>query len=471
MLHRCYPLVRPLTVGSAVVLSVFVGGLAGATGVPEFLWILVDLIGSVIAVLVIARVPSLAVPLMVLAAAFDNLVLTSQPLPIIGPLSISKVAAGVAFVAWALALNVRRVVLPSLRDLWNPLALLVLATTSWFWASDSALFLYRLQRVGLTTVGFCLAVSFLSDCVALKRLSSAIWLVGGLAAVVTLGESLPQFTLLSLDQSVFRASGGLGDPNELAMFEVMTLPFAIAASSNCGANQGRWPARVASVLIVLAVVSSMSRGGLAALGVVLIVTLVACWRERYTRWSVIAIALVVAGVVTLAPPLQDRFLEILGLSQSMPIDRRPTLWQVGITALIENPLTGVGLGNIVAPQVYFGIEDRLQGITMYGKPGVIHNGFLEIGAELGIVGLALYSLFFLGTTFRAIRATRVSSPPSSPALQPILRATATSLSGAGVALLFLSEQYFKLLWIMLALAVACSTMAEKAPSSPCVVHD
>ena len=68
-------------------------------------------------------------------------------------------------------------------------------------------------------------------------------------------------------------------------------------------------------------------------------------------------------------------------------------YQYGIEQTINNPLIGVGLGNwkIVS------IERDKENIISYIVPYTMHNDFLEVAAELGIIGLLIFlSIFYFG---------------------------------------------------------------------------
>lgn len=59
--------------------------------------------------------------------------------------------------------------------------------------------------------------------------------------------------------------------------------------------------------------------------------------------------------------------------------------------MLDKPFTGIGLGNWKIASVTYDKEN----ILGYTVPYNVHNDFLEIGAELGILGFLCYLLFFL----------------------------------------------------------------------------
>lgn len=68
-------------------------------------------------------------------------------------------------------------------------------------------------------------------------------------------------------------------------------------------------------------------------------------------------------------------------------------YQYGIDQALNNPILGVGLGNwkIVS------IERDKENIISYIVPYTMHNDFLEVAAELGLIGLLIFlSIFYFG---------------------------------------------------------------------------
>ena len=63
----------------------------------------------------------------------------------------------------------------------------------------------------------------------------------------------------------------------------------------------------------------------------------------------------------------------------------------GFNQLISSPIFGVGLGNwkIVS------IERDKDNIESYIIPYTMHNDFLEVGAELGLIGLAIFISIYI----------------------------------------------------------------------------
>jgi len=68
-------------------------------------------------------------------------------------------------------------------------------------------------------------------------------------------------------------------------------------------------------------------------------------------------------------------------------------YQHGIEQVLQNPLIGVGLGNWKIAS----IERDKENIISYIVPYTMHNDFLEVASELGLIGLIIFlSIFYFG---------------------------------------------------------------------------
>jgi O-antigen ligase len=192
------------------------------------------------------------------------------------------------------------------------------------------------------------------------------------------------------------------DPNDLAFVMVCALPIAVALFPIArGLLRFALPAVV--VLALMTIIMTQSRGGFVSLLVVGPLLLV----KIPSRNPFLKVGIVVAGVLVFAlfaptsywdristiwgsedrPKLSDQYLEG-GLATA-----RLEVWKTGFRFMLENPIAGVGIGSF----------QFAEGMTHKGGPWFApHNSFLQMGAELGVAGLALF-LFIL---YRAVRNCR-----------------------------------------------------------------
>ena len=90
--------------------------------------------------------------------------------------------------------------------------------------------------------------------------------------------------------------------------------------------------------------------------------------------------------IILLSPLSQRFINVSPMDQSVQL--RKELVQISFTMIKRNPLFGVGLNNF------------LVNTASYLQP--VHDIYLLIAAQIGIVGLLMF-LWFIGKTFKKIK--------------------------------------------------------------------
>ncbi len=166
-------------------------------------------------------------------------------------------------------------------------------------------------------------------------------------------------------------------------------------------SRGR--AKMLSVLILVGIGASLartgSRGGflgLLAVGAALLVSL----GHVPVMKRLAFVGAVVAGLVVAAPPGYWEQMETLKNPKEdynwTDPDGRKNVARRGIGYMLDNPITGIGVGN------FRRAEGLLSEKALTTAPGVgvrwtaAHNSYVQVGAELGIPGLALWSALLFG---------------------------------------------------------------------------
>ncbi|MDL2321187.1 O-antigen ligase family protein, partial [Desulfosarcina sp. OttesenSCG-928-B08] len=239
------------------------------------------------------------------------------------------------------------------------------------------------------------------------------------------------------------------DPNDMALLFVMYLPI-IANEALLGGKWIKIMAVTACICSVMAIPLTGSRGGIIALsGIGLHAVLLA----KRQRWILIPVLALVAFVisVTADDSLWDRFQSVQDNTDYNfdSKEGRVTVWKEGLRIMITRPLFGVGIG-----QFSVGL-----GTLGNGAWKAAHNSFVQIGTELGLIGLGafvvmLYSVYRVGK-----RGARASWLP--PDERQRFMAFQISLTGYCIGGFFLSQAYGFILLIFLVL-VACMYLKLKA---------
>jgi len=280
------------------------------------------------------------------------------------------------------------------------------------------------------------------------------WLLLAAAAGATVAGAGALYSLVAEGEA--RASGPQPDPNDLAYFLVAAVPLLAALH-----RRGRGPALTAAgIVLVAGATATFSRGG--ALGL----TAAVGWLllRRVLPWRVLgAAAAAVAGLGlaawAFAGPQLDRALQEKSFIAASNVDTRELRWQAAARMLTAHPVLGVGPGGF---REHYAADSHNAEVDE--QTPVAHNMYLEVAAELGLPGFAL----FAGVAgVAAVASERTVRRAGAGPRRTEAVAIQASLLAAGVTSTFLSEQYYLPLWSLAALAVAAEIrVPDPAKSRP-----
>ncbi len=207
--------------------------------------------------------------------------------------------------------------------------------------------------------------------------------------------------LLAVDapRDHYRYAGSLANPNEVA-FVALLLPLALAGASVATATNARvMVARSAGVariaLIVLACFGVLLTSSRTTLGGLFAGANVQSWfgTRRFLKWS-LALALVVGAVAWIGD--FGSFRKRVGETLQPQNEMRLQTWRIAVDAFVERPLFGQG------PAVFFEVNEASRNAprevgweTPAGGMPWVHNVALELLAERGLVGTALFAAFMI----------------------------------------------------------------------------
>jgi O-antigen ligase len=258
-----------------------------------------------------------------------------------------------------------------------------------------------------------------------------------------------------------RVGGGLADPNFLAAVLVAGLGFAFALQASSEGRRTRLLLAAVSVLMAVALVRTESRGGVVALAAALVAAIVFGGRLRRPIVGA-AVAFVAAAGVYLAvgPSSAHRIVSFGGGGSG-----RSELWAIAYQVFHNHPLGGVGAGNFPVVEGSYAATTH----TMLAKPyqevilgEVVHNTYLHVLAELGVVGLVLLGIVVAGGVALGIAAVAAARRRGDGELELLSRGLVVGGLGMLVAFAFLSAQYEKQLWIGIGLLAASHALAHGA---------
>jgi O-antigen ligase len=301
------------------------------------------------------------------------------------------------------------------------------------------------------------AMLFLIVFAAVRTRDQLLWVVGAFVLGAFISGAYGLVAAPPSDD--IRLGGAGGDPNETAAAMVAGLALATALAV---ALRGRPFLRVASSAVVgilgFAVFLTASRGGLVALGAALIASIFLAGRQRgrMIAWSAIAVAITVFYFAAIAPDaVRERVIHPEGGTG------RVDIWTVGWRMVEAHPVQGIGAGNFTTASVHYLLEPGaiLRADFIIDEPKVAHNTYLQVLAELGVVGLVLFLTILVFSLVCAFKAHKVAAAAGDRELDIVARATVVALLALYTAYIFVSRDYGKQLWLLLAL---CPVMLEIA---------
>ena len=239
-----------------------------------------------------------------------------------------------------------------------------------------------------------------------------------------------------------RAGGPLSDPNDLAFFMIAALPFALVAGRGSAATRWAWAA--CGAVLVVATFATFSRGALLGLVVMVVVALLLGAVRLTTVLGVGAAAMVALGVLWAShADVVERSIQEKQHIAATNADLRVTTATVAAGMTVDSPLFGQGPG---------GFEAALPRFVPPGTTGVqqtvAHQMYLDVSAELGLLGLGAFLAVLVLGTRGALRAR------SLPDRRRLADAVVIALSGTLVSACFLSEQFYVPVWLLVALGIA-----------------
>jgi putative inorganic carbon (HCO3(-)) transporter len=252
-------------------------------------------------------------------------------------------------------------------------------------------------------------------------------------------------------QQFMRVGGTVGSPNFAAAY--LSISLASAASilfTNLG-RKLKWLAIAVLGAGGLALIFTFSRGGwIAAALAVALICLLGCRRCGFSLKTPIAIILILAMLCLpfLSAISARLFDDDKGSAQS-----RIPLMKLAFRIIEDNPLLGVGANNFTVVMDRYLTSDFREGWLF-----AVHNKYLLVLSETGIVGLLAFVAFLLDALRKGWRCwTR-----QDPLLSPLAFGFAAGIAGHMVHMtvdVFRGRPTQQLLWLLAGLLTAMHKMS------------
>lgn len=265
-----------------------------------------------------------------------------------------------------------------------------------------------------------------------------------------------------------RLSGGLGDPNFLAAAIIPAAVLSLCLIPGTRSIWGKWALVSVLPVFALGLAASESRGGIVAAIAAMAAAVVVFKRQRA---AVVAIVIVIVSVVAawfvVSPTAWQRITETESGGSG-----RSDLWAVAWRVFEDQPVAGAGLNNfIVVSGDYLQQPGTIKRADLIvDDREVVHNAYLQMLAEGGIVGLGLMLTIMLGTVTAAGAALRRFERDGRRGMDILARGYIVAMTGMLAASFFISSGVDKRLWALLAigpgLAAAAGLPSRRRRRSP-----
>jgi O-antigen ligase len=346
------------------------------------------------------------------------------------------------------------------------LVALVIAFISWsilslVWAESRSKGLEQLQ----TAVLVVLLIPIVYTGVTRERDVKAVAAAFVVGATIAAGYGVITSPTISggaseATEQLNRVAGTVGDPNVLASILLAGTFLAVALAVTQRRNPAlRLTLIGCALLCLLGVILTFSRGGLVALGAALLVTPFLVRRRAAAISGMVLIVIAIIGFVVVFAPAdaKDRLTKNDGGSG------RTDIWRIGWRMVDANPVVGIGVGNFQNTSVHYQIAPGAARVRtdLADHPSVAHNSYLELLAEGGVIGLGLFLGVVVAALGTAVKATRRFIRGRRSDLAVLSGAVVISIIAILAADFFISEQFAKQLWLLIALCPALHAIAMR----------
>ncbi len=217
-----------------------------------------------------------------------------------------------------------------------------------------------------------------------------------------------------------------------------------------------WFLLLCPITAAMTIMGASSRGSQIALVILLFIIF---WK-KITIKRTIGISILVFIGYSLMPDEQIARFTTAGDDDTSI--QRLLYWENGIKMLQEHPVLGVGFFNFPAYYTDF-YPDGLVGMRIERGAELPHNIFIQVGSELGTLGLIAYCLLIIGClrSNRKVRATLKLNNKESSWLSLLSQGLSLGFIGFLIAGQFVSVVYYPFMWITLALSVCLSNIVNK----------
>jgi putative inorganic carbon (hco3(-)) transporter len=254
-----------------------------------------------------------------------------------------------------------------------------------------------------------------------------------------------------------RVGGTIGSPNGAATYLTLLLAPAFSVLLIPVPRWYKWLAALAFALGGVALILTLSRGGWIAFILSMTILCFGAWRRGWLSLKLPLLGMLAAILLLIA--FQDTLAARLFEDDRGSAAGRVPLMYLAFRIIADNPALGIGANNFaLVMRQYLTLESDRWWVY------IVHNNYLLIWAEKGLIGLISYLGFLAATLHRTWRRVRAHDPMLSPLALGFLGA----LIGHFVHMnldVFNGRTQIQLLWLIAGLLTAMQLIDTSAASS------
>lgn len=259
--------------------------------------------------------------------------------------------------------------------------------------ATSLYFMGSLRDLAIHTAGFMYLIFLINEVkteeelhgviVALVCAATVLALIGIYQYVVGVDIKKEWVDTTSNSAIRARAYSVFGNPNIFAEYLVMAIPLCVGLFWSTKRDGVRLLFFAMFVLQIVSLFMTMSRGGWLGLAVAAFIFICLVRKELL----LLAIPLLGAAVFVVPESIINRFMTIFNFADSST-SYRFKIWEITEAVIHDHFIVGLGLGHLPFKMVF---EQYIRTMPIYHA----HNTFLQIFAEMGIVGFVLFFIFMV----------------------------------------------------------------------------
>jgi O-antigen ligase len=382
----------------------------------------------------------------------------------VGGVPISRLIAPLALLVILGTVSGERVRLVERRPLPWITCYCLWAFASTFWTVDSGGTAYQLSSLAVALIYMTSFAILLRERRDVVRILTAVSIAAFVIGIIAMAGF---FLGIASELKQGRASGGTGDPNYFATYQVVALPLVLVLTTMVKSGARRIALYVVMLVIVASVLTSLSRGGVLTLVAVLLMVAAIPARRLYGspgQKLVFLVVILAAGGFALATTAKDlvpRIETVLVNKQETTSTGRGSgrldLWLAARSAFLSHPYTGIGYGAFPSQSNQLllqtpGVNLEVNAIGNIGHEA--HNAYLGSAAELGIPGAAFFVGILVSLFATLLRTQRTARRAGDEMVGRLAAALLVSLVAFAISSIFLSTETSRVLWIMLGMSLA-----------------